>query len=79
MVDKSDVTFLSHSMENRKEFLLKMYEVLWDNINRHILMPWQSIAVLIGTFALFSAVEKKIIRAGLKNLDSDISGKAALK
>lgn len=68
MNNKEDLTLKSHSVENRKEFLLKMYKNLWDNINRHILMPWQSIAVLIGTFALFSAVEKKIISLDIRRV-----------
>jgi hypothetical protein len=49
------------SVENRKEFLLKMYEQLWNNINRHILVPWQSVAVLISTLAVFALLEKKLI------------------
>ena len=48
-------------MEDRKEFLLRMYDQLWNNINRHILVVWQSVGVLVGTFAIFSLVEKKII------------------
>jgi len=48
-------------MEDRKEFLLRMYDQLWNNINRHILVVWQSVGVLVGIFAVFSLVEKKII------------------
>lgn len=47
--------------QNRKDFLLQMYAQLWGNINRHILIPWQSITIVIGTFALFSLVEKNVI------------------
>ncbi len=38
---------------------------LWNNINRHILIPWQSITVVLGTFAIFSLVEKQIISLDL--------------
>ncbi len=48
-------------MDERREFLIYMYVQLWNNINRHILIPWQSITVVIGTFALFSFVEKNVI------------------
>jgi hypothetical protein len=51
----------SHSVEDRKQFLLKMYEQLWNNINRHILVPWQSVAVLISTLAVFALLEKKLL------------------
>lgn len=49
-------------MENRRdEFLLKMYEQLMNDINRHISVVWQSIGTLIGAFAVFVLVEKNII------------------
>lgn len=48
-------------MDDRSSFLLKMYDQLWSNINRHILILWQSISVLIGTFTVFYLAEKQII------------------
>ncbi|MBT2755877.1 hypothetical protein J7E71_07940 [Mesobacillus foraminis] len=47
--------------EYRKEFLLKMYDQLNNEINRHISSVWQSAGVLVGAFALFSLTEKNII------------------
>jgi len=44
----------------RNQFLLEMYKQMWGNISRHIVI-WQSISVLLGTFAVFALVEKRII------------------
>lgn len=45
----------------RKEFLLKMYDQMFNDINTHILVVWQSVGVLIGAFAIFALAEKQII------------------
>jgi len=50
---------------DRQELLLKMYDQLFNDINRHIVVIWQSISVLIGAFAIFALVEKKIISIDL--------------
>lgn len=50
---------------NRQELLLKMYDQLFNDINRHIVVIWQSISVLIGAFAIFALVEKKIVSIDL--------------
>lgn len=50
---------------NRQELLLKMYDQLFNDINRHIVVIWQSISVLIGAFAIFALVEKNIISIDL--------------
>ncbi len=47
--------------EGRNELLLKMYDQMFNDINRHILVIWQSIGVIIGAFAFFSLAEKEII------------------
>jgi hypothetical protein len=36
---------------NRSQFLLAMYKATWDNINRHILVVWQSVAALFAALA----------------------------
>ena len=36
---------------NRTQFLLAMYGATWDNINRHILVVWQSVAALFAALA----------------------------
>lgn len=36
----------------RSEFLLAMYKAMWDNINRHITVLWQAVAVLGATFGV---------------------------
>jgi hypothetical protein len=45
----------------RKDFLLQMYNQMFANINRHILVVWQGVAVLVGAVALFALVEKEIL------------------
>jgi hypothetical protein len=47
--------------KSRTQFLLEMYKQMWSNINRHIVVIWQSISVLLGAFAVFALVEKKVI------------------
>lgn len=47
--------------DKREDLLLKMYEVLNNEISRHIMVIWQSISVVIGAFTLLSLVEKNIM------------------
>ena len=47
--------------DERKEFLVQMYNQMFNDINRHIMVVWQSIGVLIGAFAIFALVEKNIV------------------
>jgi hypothetical protein len=44
--------------DGRRELLLHMYDQLFNDINRHILVVWQSVATLLGSVALFALVEK---------------------
>jgi hypothetical protein len=45
----------------RKEFLLRMYDQMFNDINTHILVVWQSAGVVVGAFAILSLTEKQII------------------
>jgi hypothetical protein len=45
----------------RKEFLLKMYDQMFNDINTHILVVWQSVGVMIGAFAIFALAEKGVL------------------
>ncbi len=47
--------------EMRREFLLRMYDQMFNDINRHILVVWQSVGVIVGAFAIFGLVEKGIV------------------
>ncbi|MBZ5720719.1 MAG: hypothetical protein LAO03_10095 [Acidobacteriia bacterium] len=47
--------------DDRTEFLLRMYTEMWNNINRHLTVVWQSVGVLAGAFAIFALVEKQTI------------------
>jgi hypothetical protein len=47
--------------DDRKELLLKMYDQMFNDIDTHILVVWQSVTVLVGAFAIFALTEKKII------------------
>lgn len=51
--------------DNRKEFLIQMYNQMFNDINRHIMVVWQSIGVLIGAFAVFGLVERNIVNLDL--------------
>jgi len=52
-------------MNKRDEMLLKMYDQMFNDINRHIMVIWQSISVLVGAFAIFALVEKNVISLDL--------------
>jgi len=47
--------------EERKEFLCRMYDQMFNDINTHILVVWQSAGVLVAAFAVLALVEKAII------------------
>jgi hypothetical protein len=55
---------LIDTQDYRKEFLLKMYEQLCQENSRHIVGTWQSVSIVIGSFAFLSLTEK-----GLLSLD----------
>jgi hypothetical protein len=44
--------------DRRDQFLMVMYGKMWDNINRHLTVVWQSSAILAGATAVFALVEK---------------------
>jgi hypothetical protein len=48
-------------MSKREDLLLKMYDQMFSDINRHIMVVWQSVGVLVGAFAIFALVEKKVV------------------
>ncbi len=48
-------------MDRRDEFLIKMYEQMFNDIDRHHKIVWQVIGVLIGSFAFIALAEKNII------------------
>ncbi|MFC3881296.1 hypothetical protein ACFOSV_13975 [Algoriphagus namhaensis] len=49
------------TMDRRDEFLLKMYEQMFNDIDRHHKIVWQVIGVLIGSFAVVALAEKELI------------------
>ncbi|QHB25978.1 DNA-binding response regulator [Pseudomonas monteilii] len=46
---------------SRDDLLLKMYDQMFNDINRHIMVVWQSVGVLVGAFAVFALVEKNVV------------------
>ena len=48
-------------LDRRDQFLIAMYNQLMNDINRHIIVVWQSIATLVAAIAAFSLVKDKII------------------
>lgn len=47
--------------KQRSDFLIKMYEQLSLEINRHILIVWQPIGIMVGSLTLLHYVENKSI------------------
>lgn len=47
--------------DKREELLLRMYDQMFNDINRHILVVWQSIGTLVGACAAFTLVEKQLL------------------
>ncbi len=48
-------------MNTRAELLLKMYDQMFNDINRHIMVVWQSIGVVVGALTIFALVEKNVV------------------
>lgn len=51
--------------DRRPEFLIEMYKQMFNDINTHILVIWQSVGVLVGAFAVFALVEKQVVTIDL--------------
>lgn len=47
--------------DRRDEFLVEMYQQMFNDINRHIMVVWQSVGVVVGAFAIFALVEKHVL------------------
>lgn len=47
--------------EDRSTFLIAVYNQMMNDINRHIVVVWQSVGVLFAAFAGLSLVEKQIL------------------
>lgn len=53
------------TVDRRDTFLLQMYREVWNNINRHLTVVWQSAGVLAGSFAIMALVERLVISIDL--------------
>lgn len=49
----------------RKEFLLHMYDQMFNDINRHISIVWQPITVLVGSIGLIAAGIRDVLSIDL--------------
>src|SRR5262245_49475905 len=58
MPENSTVSAPPKLVDRRDQFLMIMYGKMWDNINRHLTVVWQSSTVLAGAIAVFALVEK---------------------
>jgi hypothetical protein len=47
--------------QRRADFLIAMYGQMWGNVDRHILVIWQSVAALLGAFAVLALIEKNLL------------------
>jgi hypothetical protein len=52
---------IQKDQSRRDDFLMAMYGQMWGNIDRHILVIWQSVAALLGAFAVFALIEKNVL------------------
>jgi len=50
---------------DRKAFLLRMYDQMFADINRNIMVVWQSVGVVVGAVAVFALVEKGVVTLDL--------------
>lgn len=50
-----------NELDRRDQFLIAMYNQLMNDINRHIVVVWQSVATLVAAIAAFSLVKDQII------------------
>lgn len=48
-------------MTPREEMLLRMYDQMFNDIDRHIMIVWHSIGAIVGAFAVLALVEKEVI------------------
>lgn len=49
------------SENSREKLLLQMYDQMFNDIDRHIIVVWQSVGVLVGAFAIFALAEKQVV------------------
>lgn len=49
------------SLDRRDQFLIEMYNQLMNEISRHIMVTWQSIATLVAALAAFTLIKEKVI------------------
>ena len=56
---------MNNNESARKEFLLHMYDQMFNDINRHISVVWQPITVLVGSIALIAAGIRDILSIDL--------------
>jgi hypothetical protein len=61
----SSTVNVGSDLESRRTFLLAMYRALWDNINRHILVVWQSITALFTALGASFLTDKKLLSPDL--------------
>jgi hypothetical protein len=61
----------------REQFLITMYGKMWDNINRHILIVWQSVSVLGGAIAALALEQNKILSIDISTTLMDRAGDLA--
>lgn len=47
--------------KGRRELLLRMYDQMFSDINRHIVVTWQAVGALVGSLAVFALAEKQVI------------------
>ncbi|MDW8206792.1 MAG: hypothetical protein RMJ43_03075, partial [Chloroherpetonaceae bacterium] len=56
-----DMTPPSHTLDARKTFLLKLYDQLYNSINRYYTIVWQTFAVILGLLGALDLVAKRFL------------------
>lgn len=46
---------------NREDFLVEIYRQMFADINRHILVVWQSVGAVLGAFALLALAQDDVV------------------
>jgi len=52
---------MTDTTQRRDEFLMRMYDQMFNDINQHIIVVWKAAGTLVAAFSIFALVEKQIV------------------
>ena len=47
---------MTDTTQRRDEFLMRMYDQMFNDINQHIIVVWQAAGTLVAAFSIFALV-----------------------